>query len=112
VHRDADKAVWITAGHYRFRVGGQVTVATEGSFVFVPRNTPHDFSVGPGGGRAIFVFSPSGIEHYFRELMRGGFDDARHLAELRHRHQIEAVTGDRVVARDERQAVVEGGDRT
>ncbi|MBV8983944.1 MAG: AraC family ligand binding domain-containing protein [Acidimicrobiia bacterium] len=79
------------AGHYRFDIGGEVIVAGPGDHVFIGRGVPHDFIVGTGAGRALFVFSPGGIEDYFRGLaaMDGAASSPVAIDELKRRHHIE-----------------------
>lgn len=93
VHTDADKSVYVVAGNYRFRVGGDTVVATPGDAVFVPRGAPHDFTVGAEGGRALFVFSPAGVEQYFRDLAAIVDSGAPSVdvERLRQRYHIESV---------------------
>jgi quercetin dioxygenase-like cupin family protein len=95
VHTDAHKSVYVVAGRYRFRVGDDVTLAAPGDAVFVPRGVAHDFTVGIEGGRALFVFSPGGVDQYFRDLAAmvdsGAGASAVDIDELRRRHHIEAV---------------------
>ena len=65
--------------------------------IYVPRGCPHAFAnPGPGPTRMIFLVSPSGHEHYQKELAElvanatGPLDAA--IAELRARHDIEQLT--------------------
>jgi uncharacterized RmlC-like cupin family protein len=56
----------VLAGELRFRLGDDVATAAAGSFVFVPRRTPHRFqNVGAQPARIIVVFTPSGMERFF-----------------------------------------------
>ncbi|MBV8161714.1 MAG: hypothetical protein JO265_12390 [Acidimicrobiia bacterium] len=95
VHADAHKSVFVLAGNYRFRVGADVIDAGPAEQVFVPRGVQHDFVVGIEGGRALFIFTPAGVEEYFRELAaaaRAG-SPAASVEELRRRHHIEPAPG-------------------
>ena len=50
-HADEDEAWYVLAGRLRFRLGETLSEAPAGSFVFVPRGTPHCFHErrqGPG----------------------------------------------------------------
>ena len=65
--------------------------------LYVPRGCAHAFAnPGPGPARMIFLVSPSGHEHYQKELAElvasttGPLDAA--IAELRARHDIEQLT--------------------
>jgi oxalate decarboxylase/phosphoglucose isomerase-like protein (cupin superfamily) len=79
------------------RSGATVARGGPGSTLYVPRGCPHAFAnPGPGPARMIFLVSPSGHEHYQKELAElvasttGPLDDA--IAELRARHDIEQLT--------------------
>jgi quercetin dioxygenase-like cupin family protein len=91
LHADAHKSVFVLAGRYRFEVGGEVLDAGPGDQVFIGRGVPHDFVVGIDGGRALFVFSPAGVEEYFRALAVMAEADSSSVAveSLRRRHHIE-----------------------
>ena len=45
VHHNEDEWFYVLSGELTFWVDGQVTRATEGSFVFGPRDVPHTFTV-------------------------------------------------------------------
>ena len=77
--------------------GATVARGGPGSMMYVPRGCPHAFAnPGPGPARMIFLVSPSGHEHYQKELAElvasaaGPLDAA--IAELRARHDIEQLT--------------------
>ncbi len=92
-HADAHKLAYVLAGRYLFRVGLDEMQAGPGQLVFVPRGVPHDFVVGPDGGRVLFVFSPGGVDEYFRTLaaLAGDSSEPVDLVELRRHHHIEPV---------------------
>jgi uncharacterized RmlC-like cupin family protein len=77
--------------------GARVARGGPGSMMYVPRGCPHAFAnPGPGPARMIFLVSPSGHEHYQKELAElvatttGSLDAA--IAQLRARHDIEQLT--------------------
>jgi hypothetical protein len=82
--------VFVLGGRYRFAVGDDVLIAGPGDNVFIGRGVPHDFVVDHDGGRALFVFSPGGVEHYFRALaaMAEAGSSPAAIDELRRRHHI------------------------
>ncbi len=93
VHADADKSVFVLSGRYRFRVGDRVKDAGPGDQVFIGQGVPHEFVVGADGGRALFVFSPAGVEEYFRSLTRlSPATSAVTVEELQRKHHIEPAT--------------------
>jgi oxalate decarboxylase/phosphoglucose isomerase-like protein (cupin superfamily) len=77
--------------------GATVGRGGPGSVMYVPQGCPHAFAnPGPGPARMIFLVSPSGHEHYQKELSElvastsGPLDAA--IAELRARYDIEQLT--------------------
>ena len=69
IHHAHDEAYYVLDGHYRFKVGDEIAEATAGTFVFIPRGTPHAWSnIGSGAGRVAVIFTPGGMAGYFREL--------------------------------------------
>jgi hypothetical protein len=70
----------VLEGRLRFRLGDDVAFAPAGSFVFVPRGTPHCFqNVGAAPARIVVMFTPSGMEGFFdrfAELPAGPVDRA------------------------------------
>ena len=48
-------------------MGDERLPATAGSFVFLPRDVPHSFTVdGDGEARVLALASPPGVEEFFR----------------------------------------------
>ena len=69
IHHGHDEAYFILDGAYRFKVGDEVGEATTGSFVLIPRGTPHAWkNVGPDAGRVLLLFVPGGMAGFFDEL--------------------------------------------
>lgn len=69
IHHANDEAYYILEGTYRFKVGGEVAEASEGTFVFIPRGTPHAWvSTGTAPGRVAIIFTPGGMADYFDDL--------------------------------------------
>jgi quercetin dioxygenase-like cupin family protein len=65
-HEHEDEAWYVLEGVLRFVIGGEESTAPAGTFVFVPRGTPHAFqSVGDGPARILLVFTPAGMERFF-----------------------------------------------
>jgi quercetin dioxygenase-like cupin family protein len=66
VHAAEDESWYVLEGQLRFRLGGEIADAPAGSFVFVPRGTPHCFrNVGERPARILVLFTPSGMERFF-----------------------------------------------
>jgi oxalate decarboxylase/phosphoglucose isomerase-like protein (cupin superfamily) len=115
VHRNAEELFYVLEGEldllafepltrtssswqsWESRNGATVSRGGPGSTLYVPRGCPHAFAnPGPRPARMIFLVSPSGHEHYQKELAElvasttGPLDDA--IAELRARHDIDQLT--------------------
>jgi quercetin dioxygenase-like cupin family protein len=65
-HAAEDEAWYIVDGELEFRLGDELRSAPSGSFVFVPRGTPHAFrNVGEDPARILVLFTPAGMERFF-----------------------------------------------
>ena len=65
-HASEDEAWYVIAGELRFQLGDERAAAPAGSFVFVPRGTPHCFvNAGAEPARILVLFTPSGMERFF-----------------------------------------------
>ncbi len=66
VHGAEDEAWYVLGGELRFRLGDQFAAAPAGTFVVVPRGTPHCFqNAGETPARILVLFTPSGMERFF-----------------------------------------------
>src|SRR5206468_10432449 len=68
VHHNEDEWFYITEGELAFWVGGQLTDAPAGSFVYGPRGIPHTFMVTSPEARFLLVTEPAGFEGFMRAL--------------------------------------------
>jgi mannose-6-phosphate isomerase-like protein (cupin superfamily) len=69
IHHGNDEAYYILEGTYRFKVGEETAEASRGTFVFIPRRTPHAWvNTGTEPGRVAIIFTPGGMAGYFDEL--------------------------------------------
>jgi quercetin dioxygenase-like cupin family protein len=81
VHKADDEAIYILEGEIDFRVGDEVHENRPGSFVFVPRGTPHTFqNVGSDDARMLLIFTPAGIERLFEGAAAAGVTSAEEEA--------------------------------
>lgn len=68
IHRREDEMWFVLGGNFRFIAGERIFEAPEKSFVFVPRGTAHCFqNVDATDSRIMVMFTPSGMERFFRE---------------------------------------------
>jgi oxalate decarboxylase/phosphoglucose isomerase-like protein (cupin superfamily) len=53
----------VLEGEVRFKLGDEIQTGPTGSYVFIPRATPHAWqNVGDGPARMLFHFTPSGMD--------------------------------------------------
>lgn len=63
VHREQDEFIYTLEGTFRIRLGNDVIEARPGSFVFIPRNTPHTWqNIGEGPSRFVATLIPGSVE--------------------------------------------------
>jgi quercetin dioxygenase-like cupin family protein len=68
-HENEDEFWYLIEGDLRFKLGSEVHTAPQGSFVFVPRGTPHNFqNVGDQPARILVMFTPGGMEVFFERF--------------------------------------------
>lgn len=74
LHVDQDEALYVLESDFRFKVDGKISPAPTGTFVWLPRRTPHTWqNVGDRRGRLLFMFTPAGrMEKFFQGLAEIG----------------------------------------
>jgi len=76
-HANEDEAWYILEGQFRFQLDEELRSAPAGSFVFVPRGTPHCFqNTGDTPGRILVLFTPAGMERFFDRFATLAPDEA------------------------------------
>ena len=68
VHHQEDEWFYVLSGELTLWVDGQVIPATEGSFVYGPRDVPHTFTVTSDEARFLLVVEPAGLEDFIHVL--------------------------------------------
>lgn len=69
LHRDAAEAFVVLEGDYLMFLEDQQTRCPPGTFVYVPRGTPHTFQVvSEGPGTKLNLFAPAAMTEFFEEL--------------------------------------------
>jgi mannose-6-phosphate isomerase-like protein (cupin superfamily) len=87
IHHEEEEAWFVLEGSLTFQIGERTVEAPAGSFVLVPRGTTHTFcNPGPGPAKWLTIFSPSGMEGYFREFAHRG-----HLYQTASMEEIQAL---------------------
>jgi mannose-6-phosphate isomerase-like protein (cupin superfamily) len=67
-HLEQDEMFFVLDGAVRYVLGDETVDVQMGSFVYIPRGTPHCFvNSGPEPARLLVMFTPAGIERYFEE---------------------------------------------
>jgi quercetin dioxygenase-like cupin family protein len=68
-HANEDESWYVLEGEFRFKFGDDIQPAPAGSFVFIPRGTPHCCqNVGSDWARMLVMFTPSGMERFYETL--------------------------------------------
>lgn len=89
VHGMEVEFAYVVSGQFSFKLGDRVASVPAGSFIFVPRKTPHTFkNVGTEPGVLLFGVTPGGFEMMFAE--RQGVD-AETNKKLMQKHHMEVV---------------------
>jgi quercetin dioxygenase-like cupin family protein len=68
VHHREDEGFWILEGEVALHVGAETIEASAGDFAWGPRDVPHRYTVGPNGGRMLFLCTPAGFEDLVRDM--------------------------------------------
>ena len=68
LHRGFEESFFILDGAFTFTIGDEVTEATAGTYLLVPRDTRHSITAAAGGGRFLTLMVPGGLEKMFFEL--------------------------------------------
>jgi mannose-6-phosphate isomerase-like protein (cupin superfamily) len=79
IHRDCAESFYVLAGGYEMFVDDRTFDCPAGSFIYVPKGTPHTFRNTQPMSRKLNLYTPSGMVGYFDELasgIRSGIDDA------------------------------------
>ena len=63
LHKEQDEFIYTLEGAYQVKLGDDLIEAPPGSFVFIPRNTPHTWqNVGEGPARFVAALVPASVE--------------------------------------------------
>ena len=67
-HENHDESMYVIDGEFEILIDAKKIRAAPGAFAFVPRGTVHRFRcIGDRPGKILVVFTPGGIEGFFRE---------------------------------------------
>lgn len=69
VHDKEDAISYVLEGCLTFQVGDEISAASAGDVVHLPRAVRHTFwNAGPAPARALDIVTPGGLENYYEEL--------------------------------------------
>jgi quercetin dioxygenase-like cupin family protein len=63
-----DQGFYVLDGEYTFVIGDDTVPAPSGTWVFVPRQTPHAWRCTSAQGRVLTITVPAGLEAFYREV--------------------------------------------
>ena len=76
IHIREDEALYVLDGEFEILIGEHLRSCGPGTFAFIPHGTVHRFAyTGESAGRILALFSPGGIDGFFREAGRPATDD-------------------------------------
>ncbi|WP_295315938.1 cupin domain-containing protein [Roseobacter sp.] len=92
IHHDADETFVVLTGEIGFWLDGETEVCGPGGSVFIPRGTPHTFTVlSDVPSRHLVILTPGGFEGFFAEMAEGQFkipDDMARIGESAERFKM------------------------
>jgi quercetin dioxygenase-like cupin family protein len=74
VHEREDEACYVIEGDVTLFVGDEVISATSGTWVYLPRRTPHSLRVDSDQARMLWLIVPGGFDSFFVELFPAATD--------------------------------------
>jgi quercetin 2,3-dioxygenase len=76
---------YVVSGQFNFKLGERIVSAAAGTFLFIPRDTPHTFqNIGTEPGVLLFGVTPGGFEKMFAERQGVDAETNRRLMANRH----------------------------
>lgn len=77
VHRACEESFYVVEGAFTFTIGDRSVPARPGSFLLVPRGTPHTIQAEAEHGRFLTLWTPGGLEELFIALSEMPADSLR-----------------------------------
>jgi len=94
IHHGIVEAFYVLKGAYDIFIGDDEFHCPEGSFIFIPAETPHGFRVGDAQSRKLNLYLPASMVGYFDELsdaIKSDQADDDFLADIATRHAVEVI---------------------
>lgn len=91
-HNRTDEIIYVLEGEYDVEAGGKKSVARKGNMLVIPRGTTHSLKnrlTTPS--RMLAIITPSGFENFFAEVSKLKRPEAREIAEIGRRNDLELV---------------------
>ena len=85
-HTREDESFYVFTGTLDVRCGEDRFEAGPGSFVFLPRNVPHEFRSVGGAATALLIVTPGGLDEYFTEMQEA--EDPSQIGEIQNKYGI------------------------
>lgn len=77
-HLAEDELFYLYDGAIEFTAGGETRLVSPGESIFVPRGISHSYrNVGPSDASMLAVYTPAGMEGWFREVFEPVDDPAK-----------------------------------
>ena len=77
LHRNEDEMFYVVEGEVEFRIGNEISKASAGTTVHIPRDIPHAFTIiVEVSAKMLIMLIPAGLEKYFEELSQLPSDEA------------------------------------
>jgi len=96
VHRVQEETFYVLEGECEWHVGDRPIRAMPGTYLFVPPGVAHNITnVSDRPARFLMTVSPTGHEHYFKELAKlaaQGAPDPKALNDLRDRYDTDQLS--------------------
>lgn len=87
LHATEAEFCYVVSGQFNFKMGERVVSAPAGSFIFIPRNTPHTFqNTGTEPGVLLFGVTPGGFEKMFADRQGVDAETNQKLMATHHMH--------------------------
>lgn len=83
LHLNEDETFHVLEGQVEFQLGTETIQAIAGTTVYLPRNTPHAFTIiGEAPAKMLIMLMPAGLEKYFEELSQLASDGPPDMDEV------------------------------
>jgi mannose-6-phosphate isomerase-like protein (cupin superfamily) len=68
VHEREDEACYVIEGDVTLFIGDEIVSASAGSWIYLPRRTPHSLRIDSDQARMLWLIVPGGFDSFFTEL--------------------------------------------